>query len=241
MRSLTPACRSPAEAFRGATTWSFDAQLVPRDTLRSYSAGSAPERTFLVEQQRPPAQAVHRVVQQPAPHGADVSVFYMHAHTSMTSPQTGPRGIRAPEVAGQRQAGVAAADPFPPALAKIVGETLALQEKPRAHQRREGRVSAAIRQPSQAVDKNTEIELMLNMDGNKIVGQQEAFKRKVAISVAVAVKGIVSKVLPLHVEPGSSIPLLYLLPVDKQLAAGVNFFEDSKQARIVRLKLARVQ
>ena len=167
----------------------------------SYSASVAPERTFFVrEQQRLPApaspQALRRVVEQPAPRGFDHSVLYTHVHTAVTSPQTGQRGLQALEGAA------ANAFPLSPAVLKLVGETLALQEPPRAHQRQEGRNSAATRQPSQVADQSTEIELLFNMDASEIAEQEEAFKKKVAISVAVAVRGIVSKVLPLHVKPG---------------------------------------
>jgi hypothetical protein len=96
----------------------------------------------------------------------------------------------------------------------MVSETVALQVQPRVlkidaqqthsrdYQPEASASSAETRQQPQAMNKDTQIELVMNMDMREIEGQEEAFLKTVAISVAVAVKGIVRKVLPLQLEPG---------------------------------------
>ena len=164
------------------------------------------------------SQAVYRAQRQTL---SDNYVLYAHAHTSM-----GASDIREPKVAGQvripvsedagrRQAAAAAATPvLASAIAKMVSETVALQVQPRVlkidaqqthsrdYQPEASASSAETRQQPQAMNKDTQIELVMNMDMREIEGQEEAFLKTVAISVAVAVKGIVRKVLPLQLEPG---------------------------------------
>jgi hypothetical protein len=168
------------------------------------------------------SQTVYRAQRLTLPDNRDNYVLYPHAHTSM-----GACDIREPQVAGvgriqqdskdagRRQSGAAAATPvLASVISKIVSETVALQAQPRAHKlaaqqthprdyQRDARASSAeTRQQPQALDKDTQIELVMNMNMREIEGKEEAFLKTVAISVAVAVKGIVSKVLPLQLEPG---------------------------------------
>jgi hypothetical protein len=167
--------------------------------------------------------AVYRAQRLTLPDNRDNYVLYPNAHTSMGAsdirePKEGQGRMgqgRIPQDTGRRLAGAAAATPvLASVISKIVSETVALQAPPRARKleaqqthprdyQREARASSAeTRQQPQALDKDTQIELVMNMNMREIEGKEEVFLKTVAISVAVAVKGIVSKVLPLQLEPG---------------------------------------